>query len=1115
MCGIVALLPRYDRLGEAVAADHVLGSLTWDLASPEAVGTVTVAGASELLTDAHRRAEKALALLSAPATLGLLAADPGLQGEAIAALDRTQRWLDGWDAVLDGGAQGSPEEVEAAQAQAVVVRDLLWMLRNDRLAAARRMRELGFGDNADAKLAVSYLSVDSVLDAIDRLEVRGRDSAGVQLWVGLDDADRKTMDTLAPASDPKFRSGAVEMVGDGVVFVYKRAAILGSLGDNVAHLRASIVADERLATALRLPSARISVLAHSRWASVGRISEANAHPVNSVAGDTELPYSAAVLNGDIDNHVELRRNNGIVTDEITTDAKLIPVMYSAALRRTMDPGEALTSCVAQFHGSMAIGVQDDAGHLTLAQKGSGQGLYVGLADWCYIVASEVYGLVALTDRYLRVDGSATDGGVVVVLDGDNAGTLEGITEVTSAGVAAPERVQTAEITTRDVARGDFDHYLVKEIAGAPRSFRRSLRGRIAEVDGLLQVSVGESGLPAAIREDIARGRFREVVLVGQGTAAVACQGIAEVIRPHLPGLAVRAVPATELSATDLPQDMSGILLIAVSQSGTTTDTNRAVDLVVKRGAAAVAIVNRRDSDLAHKTHGVLYTSDGRDVEMAVASTKAFYSQVATGVLLGLQIARAWGKLRPEIENDLLVGLLEMPAHLTAVQGLTDEVAAASREMAAYPSWAVVGSGPNRVAAAEVRIKLSELCYRTVSTDALEDKKHIDLSAEAMIIVCAAGTPPQQVRDMAKEIEIYAAHKNAPVVIADEGVDIAWAAQHVIRVPRAHPALAWLLSTAVGHLISYHSARAIDELALPLRQALTLLEERVDQGAAHFTDVAELAEPVEEFLAEVATGRTRGVLSPEATLSLANVLLSLRGLNAGLPMRADELGEPLDYVRDQLTASVEELTRSIDSVKHQAKTVTVGTSRDDNDLLENPLTQALVAAGSDVNLLTYPVLLALRAHAPLVGEVTGAVRYRVDRAGDESAIRVLAKSGEVADTPSRADNGTRLTGSKRYAVDARMIQLVRGRTDDRLVLMVPEQVGAHVSGLTLLHVALVPAASAAALTNALQTSGTRLAEIDAAVTETEATFDPAMLEQVPVEKVLVGSVGEVAGALLAR
>ena len=84
--------------------------------------------------------------------------------------------------------------------------------------------------------------------------------------------------------------------------------------------------------------------------------------------------------------------------------------------------------------------------------------------------------------------------------------------------------------------------------------------------------------------------------------------------------------------------MSDTLVVAISQSGTTTDTNRTVDLVRSRGAAVVAIVNRRGSDLTDKADGVLYTSDGRDVEMSVASTKAFYSQVAAGMLLAYAVA---------------------------------------------------------------------------------------------------------------------------------------------------------------------------------------------------------------------------------------------------------------------------------------------------------------------------------------------------------------------------------------------------------------------------------------------------------------------------------------------
>src|SRR5213075_283719 len=107
-------------------------------------------------------------------------------------------------------------------------------------------------------------------------------------------------------------------------------------------------------------------------------------------------------------------------------------------------------------------------------------------------------------------------------------------------------------------------------------------------------------------------------------------------------LRVDASLATELSGFGLRADMRDTLVIAISQSGTTTDTNRTVDLARARGAVVIAIVNRRQSDLVDKCDGVLYTSDGRDVEMSVASTKAFYAQLAAGHLLALALAAELG-----------------------------------------------------------------------------------------------------------------------------------------------------------------------------------------------------------------------------------------------------------------------------------------------------------------------------------------------------------------------------------------------------------------------------------------------------------------------------------------
>ena len=233
----------------------------------------------------------------------------------------------------------------------------------------------------------------------------------------------------------------------------------------------------------------------------------------------------------------------------------------------------------------------------------------------------------------------------------------------------------------------------------------------------------------------------------------------------------------------------------------------------------LAIVNRRSSDLTEKADGVLYTSDGRDVEMSVASTKAFYAQVAAGVLLACAISEAAG-----------VGDRPAPpraAHVAAraarrrcarcSRGATVIADAARRFAPTKRYWAVVGSGLNKVAAEEVRIKLSELCYKSIACDVIEDKKHIDLSSEPLILVCAAGLAGSTADDVGKEVAIFRAHKATPIVIADDG-DARYPAAAVIAVPPVDPALGFVLSAMAGHLFGYEAALAIDASARPLRQA---------------------------------------------------------------------------------------------------------------------------------------------------------------------------------------------------------------------------------------------------------------------------------------------------------
>ena len=436
--------------------------------------------------------------------------------------------------------------MESASAAAIGLRDVLWALRRDRLRTVAAVADLA-GTGATPPALAGYLAIQQAFSAIDRMEVRGRDSAGIHVFVW--DHDLDTTDTAvatelaARAGGPLFPSGAVRVAGRCLSFVYKAAAEIGELGDNTRVMRDAVRADDLLRRALAGGHARTAVLGHTRWASVGIISEPNAHPVNGdeidghggtgavQPGGTTTPFVVGVLNGDVDNHAELRAEHGLrFAGSITTDAKVIPALVA---RHTTAVGgdvfEAFRRTVSSFDGSVAIGVAaaDEPGRLYLALNGSGQGVYIGLADDCYLVASEPYGVVEETNRYVRLDGE--HGGQVVRLDADAAGTVEGIVRRGYDGSLQPVTdadVAVAEVTTRDIDRGDHPHFLLKEISESPDSFAKTLRGKIVDVDGRLRAVVGRRALPADIEERLRRGSITRIRVIGQGTAAVAGQSMA-------------------------------------------------------------------------------------------------------------------------------------------------------------------------------------------------------------------------------------------------------------------------------------------------------------------------------------------------------------------------------------------------------------------------------------------------------------------------------------------------------------------------------------------------------------------------------------------------------------
>ena len=977
----------------------------------------------------------------------------------------------------------STHDLEALTRSLIAFKDIAWALRQDVLGNVGRIQGLA-GKRADisAKAFEKYLRLNRTLNALDRLEVRGRDSCGLQATFGFADAAllRGVMEAIAAAGLQEIfsqrctygdtRHLGINLGTDSIIFTYKTARPTGDLGDNTNSIRHAIHNDPVLGLMMEhVPHCQM-YLAHTRWASVGAINEANCHPVNafSLAPDRggsqdavkkypfygSGPWSINVaLNGDIDNYPVLKQQLAaqgcLIDSRVTTDTKIIPLTIERYLLEGHDLKEAFRKALCDFDGSHAIAMQSnlEPGRVYLAQRGSGQSIYVGLSDNQYLFSSEIYGLVEETPLFIKMDGEkerisgdAHTRGQLFLLRNDAGPGLKGIEAMYYDGfplVLDEQDIQRAEITTRDIERGTSPHYFLKEIMEAPQSVRKTMRGRYRiAANNEVVFNLDEDVVPARIREALTRGAITRIYVVGQGTAAIAGAATAEALAVYMRGtpISVRAIKATDLSGFCLEEDMSGCLVIAITQSGTTTDTNRAVSMARERGASLIAIVNRRQSDITTRVDGVFYTSDGRDIEMSVASTKAFYSQITAGFILALFMARLLNTLsREDIYREIML-IEQAPALMLRVFAAQDAIRDSARSLTRTKKyWAIVGSGANKVASDEIRIKLSELCYRTISTDVIEDKKHIDLSAEPLILVCAAGSPEVVQEDIVKDVAIFHAHASSVVVIADEGEKrFRNIADSVIHVPASTFPVSVILNTLAGHLWGYYAACSLDEQAAVFKSFRSSLSEVMrSQDSRHMSVYESIADPdlhrlVEEFSSVFHGWRYARQLTSMHVETATEITLLLKYAVGKLtiedfwsePVDNRAGVSPLDELDAALGRAIDELSRPVDAIRHQAKTVTVGTSRR-VEAPRGPIFDLIEEMSFTIANIPAKDGIALQRLQEAIACIKGSTLYAVKgldaqgRPGENSTIRAIRKKGIAESMKSRFDRTGAADGHQEY------------------------------------------------------------------------------------------------------
>jgi len=557
------------------------------------------------------------------------------------------------------------------------------------------------------------------------------------------------------------------------------SAGIGVVRDNALTVYRSVGRITRLEE--RIPddlTAQVGV-AHTRWATHGGPSEANAHPHSDASGRIVV-----VHNGIIENYQALKtylEQKGIVfRSETDTEilSQLIGHFYDG------DIEQAVRSALLEVEGTYGIAVlcADEPDRLVLARKGSP--LIVGVGDGEYLAASDASAIVEHTTQVIYL----SDGEMAVI-------TRDGFRTTTLDAVPVAKSVQDLELTLEQIELGDHEHFMLKEIMEQPDALETALRGRLDLREG--RVYLG--GIKDHARDMV---RARRMIITACGTAWHAGL-VGEYLFEELARLPAEVEYASEFRYRNPVIDY-GTVVIAISQSGETADTLAALREAKDRGALALGIVNAVGSTIARETDGGVYLHVGP--EIGVASTKAFTGQLAVLSLMAAMLGRRRHLSHGRCE-EFLGALAEVPDKIRTIIEQSDQIRRVTERFVDRDNWLYLGRGFNYPIALEGALKLKEISYIHAEGLPAAEMKHgpIALINEDMPVVFIA-TRGSQYHKILGNIEEVRSRGGRVLAVATEGDDeITRLAEHVFYVPDCLEPLQPLLTVVPLQLLAYHAA----------------------------------------------------------------------------------------------------------------------------------------------------------------------------------------------------------------------------------------------------------------------------------------------------------------------
>jgi glucosamine--fructose-6-phosphate aminotransferase (isomerizing) len=521
-------------------------------------------------------------------------------------------------------------------------------------------------------------------------------------------------------------------------------------------------------------------IGHTRWATHGKPSERNAHPIAT-------DRVAVVHNGIIENFQELKEE--MVAEgrrfDSDTDTEVVAQLITSYLERQMSPEQAMGKAMARLRGAFALAVLFSGRHDLLMGARRGSSLAVGYGDGAMYIGTDALALAPFTKKvsYLEDDDW-------VVVTQDSAKVYQGTKEVV-------REVRQSGISGAMIGKGNHRHFMLKEIYEQPAVIGDTLHS-------YLNPSTRTVTMP---KLPLDWAKVSRLTMTACGTAFYACM-VAKYWFEQLARLPVEVEVASELRYREPPMPQDGVC-IAVSQSGETVDTLAAIRYAKANGQTILAVVNVPESAIARDSHAVLPTLAGP--EIGVASTKAFTTQLTVLLCAAIAAGRARGTLSAADETRIGHALIELPALVNEALNLEEQYRRISEDILAEARDVLyLGRGTSFPLALEGALKLKEISYIHAEGYAAGEMKHGPIALIDELVPVVVVAPSDSIFEKtASNFEQVKARGGKLVLMSDAAGVARLGSQAVasITLPTVDPVVSPILYTIPVQLLAYHTAVA--------------------------------------------------------------------------------------------------------------------------------------------------------------------------------------------------------------------------------------------------------------------------------------------------------------------